>query len=128
MVKYSEPFMKKRFYGESIKEAKTKALKWVGKNVMCKNDMHDIMYHFQKDTAEENCIVLVLFAALDEDELFERNCAICKEFHKSFFINENFNCNECKAMAFKERLNKTLQSKKAFYRQELKNKLEGAEQ
>lgn len=127
MIKYSEPFMKKKFYGESLKEAKIKALKWVGKNVMCKDNMHEIMYHFENNPVEENCVILVLFAALNESDVLKRHCSICKEFHKSFFINENINCNECRAMAYRTRLSETLKVKKSYYKQELKNALEVTE-
>lgn len=127
MVKYSEPLMKKRFSGESLSEAKVKALKWIGKNVMCRKEAHDIMYYFEEDKENENCIVVTLFVSLDEAEVMSKHCTICKEFHKLFYINENINCNECRARAFHDRMNETLKVKKSFYRGELKKILEEAQ-
>lgn len=124
MVKYSEPLMKKRFTAGTLSEAKTKALKWVGKYVMCKDEIKNIMYHFEEDKGVHNCVVVTLFVSLDEKELREKYCNICKEFHRSFFINENFNCNECKAMAYQKRMAEMLKVKKSFYRETLKKILE----
>lgn len=127
MIKYSEPLMKKRFTAGSLSEAKTKALKWVGRYVMCKNEVHDIMYHFEEDKETNNCVVVTLFVSLDEGDVRKRHCEICKEFHKLFFINESFDCNACKAKAYQERLNDTLKPKKSFYREALKRLLEETE-
>lgn len=124
MIKYSVPLMKKRFTAETLSEAKTKALKWVGKNVMCKKEAHDIMYYFEEGKDTENCVVLILYVPLDEGEVRKRHCTICKEFHKSFFINENCNCNECKVRAYQERLDETIKVKKSYYRENLKKILE----
>lgn len=124
MIKYSEPIMKKRFFGETLSEAKTKALKWVGKYVMCKDEVHDLMYHFEVDKDNQNCVIVMLLVSLDEKDIREKNCRICKEFHSSFFINENFNCNECKAMAYQKRMGEALKPKKSFYRESLKKILE----
>lgn len=124
MAKYSEPLMKKRFTGETLSEAKTKALKWVGKYVMCKEELHDIMYHFEEDHDTPNSVVVVLFVSVNENDLMEKYCTVCKEFHKSFFINENFNCNECRARAYQKRMRETLSPKKGFYRSTLKKIME----
>lgn len=124
-VKYCEPLMKKRFTGATLSEAKTKALKWAGKNVLSNGDLADVMCKFESCEDEHfPTVSLVLYVALDESEVRERHCKICREFHKLYFINENCNCNECKAMAIQERMHSMLAVKKNYYREQLKKALE----
>lgn len=126
MIRYSEPIMRKRFSGEDIKDAKVKALKWVGKYVMCKDELKDVTYTFECDNAGQfPTVAVTVFAYLDEQEAKERHCKICKETRSCFFINERCNCDECEAEAFERRMSDMLRSKKLYYRGNMKKILEG---
>lgn len=126
MIKYTEPIMRKRFSGENAKEAKMKALKWVGKYAMCRAELKDVSFAFDCDNAVQYPTVTVtVFAHLDEGEAKERHCKICKEAHACFFVNERCNCNECEAEAFEKRMADMLRSKKAYYKESLKKILQG---
>lgn len=117
--------MRKRFCAGTLSEAKTKALKWFGKNVMGNKDLSEIMCRFEIDAdAEFPGVLLVLFVELDVSEVKNKHCQICQEFHKSFFINENCNCQECKMMGLNNRMHDMLTVKKSFYREKLKKALE----
>lgn len=128
MSRYSEPIMRKKFAGESLKAAKVKALKWVGK-VACKDELQDLSFHFEEKKGEQfPTVVVTLSVSLEEQEVAERHCKICWEFHKHFFINENCNCTECKAKAVLNRIHDTLQVKKEYYKKNLRKMLEEMEQ
>lgn len=121
MIKYSEPIMRKRFSGESLQEAKEKALEWIGEYVICKDELKDVSYTVDVDTEQQSpTIAVTLFAHLEVSEVQDRHCKICKEFHKSFFVNENCNCNACNLVAFEKRMEDTLRSKKLFYKENLR--------
>lgn len=122
MIKYAEPIMRKKFVNDDLRKAKMDALKWLGKFVIGRDELRDVSYTMrcEKDHFPTATVTLTLFAFLDEGEAKERHCKICKEFHSHFFINENCNCNECKAMAFESRMSDMLRVKKAYYKENLK--------
>lgn len=120
--------MRKRFRADTLSKAKTKALKWVGKYVMCKDTTSDVSYTFERSKDDDAEVIVTLFTSIDETEQRERHCSICREFHKTFFINENINCNECKAKAYQQRLSDMLKVKKSHYRAELKKAMGGADE
>ena len=128
MVKYTEPIMRKKFSGETLKEAKVKALQWTAK-VMCKDELGGISFDIkEEDNSKLPTVALTLYVSILDSEARERHCQICKEFHSLFFINENCNCSECKAIGLQNRMHEMLQPKKAFYRAKLKSVLDAVSQ
>lgn len=124
MIMYSTPLMKKKFAGETFKEARKKALQWIGKNIMCKDELSDISYSFKEEIIDQfPTVTLMLSVSLDEKTVMERHCAVCKEFHQHFYINENCNCTECKAMAYKKRMEEMIKPKKQCFKEKLKETL-----
>lgn len=123
MIKYVEEFAKRKFEGETLKKAYMDAAKWVSTNILACEDFHNVQIEYEKRPAQ-NIIVVHLFAVLDEKELRERHCKICKEFHGSFFINQETNCAWCNTKSYQERTNEMIQVKRAYYR-ELLIKKEG---
>lgn len=125
MEMYTEPVMKKRFSGQTIKETKVKALKWLGKYVMCKDELQDLTFSFtEEDKQQFPTIVLTIFVSIDSKEVMARHCEICHEFHKSFFINEQCNCDECKSLSMQHRMQNMIRVKKTCYSQKLKHAIE----
>lgn len=127
-AKYIEPLMRKRFRAESAKEAQLKALRWLAKNVVSNPALTDVVYDITlEDDNGIKIAVLTLSVALQEDDVIVQHCRVCREFHKLFFINENANCNECKAQAFSERMHDMLTVKKRAKREQLKQAIEQTE-
>lgn len=120
MIKYAEPIMRKRFTDEDLKTAKKKALQWIGKYVACREELADVSYALESEEDPIPVVTVTLFAMLDEHDARERHCQLCQEFHSHFFINENCNCSECKALALENRMSDMLRTKKSYYRECLK--------
>ena len=119
MLKYSEEFMSKKFIAETMKAAYMKAVKWVASNVISKVELKEVLVSYEKTEDEENqlpTIVVHLSAGLSENELRERHCKICKEFHGLFFINENCNCAWCNTKAYQRRTDEMIKTKKNYYK------------
>lgn len=120
---YSKQFGQKTFSGESVKDAYMKAAKWYASNIIAKDKLHEVQVEFVKGT---NQVTIKLFAVLPEQVIRDRHCAICREVHHSFFINEANNCNVCDAGAYQRRMAETMSIKYNYYK-ELFSKVEGNE-
>ena len=123
MIKYSDEFAKKSFTGDSMKDAYMKAAKWVASNIISNVELKDVTVKYEKnedDTNQLPTITVHFFVSLDEKELRERHCKICKEFHGLFFINENCNCSWCNTKAYQNRTDEMISTKKRFYKAMLK--------
>lgn len=124
MVIYSEPIFKKNFTSESIEKAKLNACKWINNNIACKDELHDVLCNIVKNqNSQLPSVTVTLFTFIDSDTVKERHCKICKEFHQSFFINDKYNCNECKSMAFQQRMEDCIRVKKQYYKEKLRKVL-----
>lgn len=91
------------FKGETTRKAYEKACKWVAKNIVSNLDKNvNIQWKIEK--VENNTVELVVFNVVNISEEKSKFCKICKDYHKSFFINENFNCSRCNMITFIKRL------------------------
>ena len=80
-------FYEKDFVNEygDLKKAYLNSCKWVSSKVMSKN-IDKVVWKTIKSS--ETTITLQLFFTLDVNDEKREHCKACKEFHKSFFINE----------------------------------------
>ena len=122
-IYYSKQFGQKTFNGKTTKDAYLKAVKWYASNIIAKDELHEVQAEFVKGT---NQVTIKLYAALPEQVVRDNHCAICREVHKSFFINEANNCNVCNASAYQRRLSEKITTKAGYYK-ELFGKLGGEE-
>lgn len=111
---YSRQFAQKIFKGATTKDAYMKSVKWYASNIIAKDELHEVQVEFTKGI---NQVTLKLYAVMQEREVRENHCEICKEMHKSFFINEATNCNSCKAMAYQKRLEQKIAIKCQYYKE-----------
>ena len=111
---YSKQFAQKTFSGASTKEAYMKAVKWYASNIIARDELHEVQVEFVKGI---NQVTLKLYAVMQEQVVRENHCAICKEMHKSFFINEATNCNVCNASAYQRRLDQKMTIKYQYYKE-----------
>jgi len=115
-------FYTKNFVAQSQKEAYFKACKWVAKNIVnSKNELVDTTWKIEKSDICE--VTLTIFSTLEESEHKAKFCQICKDYHRSFFINEDYNCSRCNLNTYRKRLVESTNIKKT-YRKEILNRKE----
>lgn len=61
-----------------------------------------------------------IYANIDSKTEQKNFCKACKEYHSSFFINENYNCSRCNLRSFLERSENKLKDIKGFYKDKVK--------
>lgn len=111
---YSKQFAQKTFSGVTTKDAYMKAVKWYASNIIARDELHEVQVEFVKGI---NQVTLKLYAVMQEQVVRENHCAICREMHKSFFINEATNCNVCNASAYQRRLDQKMTIKYQYYKE-----------
>lgn len=117
-ITYSKEFFKKKFTADTMKTAYMNACKWYATNVLSKDELHNVQVEFEKRPDEQFPTVTIhLFAVLNEEELRERHCKICRESHSLFFMNNNIDCNKCEANAYQKRTDDMLRVKIEYYRE-----------
>ena len=132
MLNLSEKIYARKFRGTNTKEAYLKACRWLAINVISKDELNrNITYNFQKvdnDPTQLPTIELKIQITIDESIAKERHCEICRETHSSFFINEHYNCNECKLSAYHKRCNHLINQKKLYVKELLERSMEEHEE
>lgn len=106
------------FQANNEKEAYIKGCKNLAK-YMASKKYQNLQFRIER-TEEPNTFRFILFTALDLGSDQRQYCKICKDFHCSFYINENYNCNRCNLKTFLSREEQKLRTSKSFYRRELK--------
>ena len=128
MIICSEKFFSKKFSGETTKEAYMKAAKWVAKYVVAKDGLEQVTYNYEKLKEEAApTIQLTLYVSMNENEIQDRHCAICKESHSHFFISEETNCNWCKLLAYHKRKKDSIKVKKSYCGEMLRKNIEASD-
>ena len=118
MIVYSKEFFSKKFSAETMKAAYMNACKWYATNVLSKDELHNVQIEFEKNKKSEfPTVVIHLFAVLNENELREKHCNICKECHSLFYMNKNHNCDRCEVKAYQLRADDKLKIKTEYYKQ-----------
>lgn len=94
-----------------------KAAKYIAspnyKNISCKiESVDDVSFLFE------------LYVNIDISEELSHFCKMCKIYHASFFVNEDYNCSRCNLKTFMDRTKKKANVSKKFYEEKMKNKRE----
>lgn len=124
-ITYSKEFFKKKFTADTMKNAYMNAVKWYATNVLSKDELHNVQVEFEKGYDEQQfpTITIHLFAVLNEEELRERHCKICREVNHLFYMHNNDNCNKCEANAYQRRTDDMLRVKIEYYKELLLRKI-----
>ena len=126
-ITYSKEFFKIKFTADTMKNAYMKAVKWYATNVLSKDELHNVQVEFEKTKGEQfPTITIHLFAVLNEEELREKHCRICKETSSLFYIHTNSNCNRCEANAYQRRTDEMLRVKIEYYKEKLNKRIKEA--
>lgn len=102
----SEKIIEKQFSATTMKEAYMKACKWISSNILAVNNSQNITYQIRKEKSEfEKKVTLLVYVTVDEGEVQQRHCEICKEMTGSFFMKQNKHmCESCKLLPYKRRI------------------------
>lgn len=122
-------FFEKEFVAEESKKAYLRACRWLAKNVLSKVEVGETLYNIKKvNGANYPTFKLELYAAIDSSEFDTTFCGRCQEFHKSFFINQNYNCDKCNMKAHVKQIEQKLEIKRSFRLERLNYILNKAEE
>ena len=111
---YIHKFYEREFKSESSKDAYLKACKFVASNIVNKEskvEVENVTWDITKVDDNKNNLptfCLTLYYKFDDSEFMKKTCEACKEFHKSFFINENFNCSRCNKVGYEKNIEQKL--------------------
>lgn len=108
-----QKFYERDFKAEKSKDAYLKACKFVASNILSKGskvEVSKVTWDVERVDKEDGLPTfrLSLYFKFDDTQTMQQTCEACKEFHKSFFINENYNCNRCNKVGYEKRVNQKL--------------------
>lgn len=107
------------FHANSEKEAYIKGCKKMAK-YMASKKYKNVQFRIERSEEDENSFRFILFTSLDLGTDQRQYCKICKDFHCSFYINENYNCYRCNLKTFLKREEEKLRVSKGYYKREFK--------
>lgn len=110
----SEKLFEKTFISKNTKDAFMKACKWIALNILNKVEMGDITYRVIRIESDLPTFKLELFVNLEEKEFRDERCTRCKEFHRLFYINQDYNCSACRMMGYIDEAKGRLKAKKDY--------------
>ena len=124
---YIQKFYEKTFKSESSKDAYMKACKFVASKVVSntsKVEAAKIAWEIIKEKdVDLPTFRLVLYAKFDDTEFMKQTCQACKDFHCSFFVNENYNCSRCNKAGYEKNIQQKLGNITDYLRKILDNEL-----
>lgn len=108
----SEKVKEKVFHGTNTKEAYLKACKWYATNFISISENKNLSCTFEKVKCKNSMVCsikLTVYVMFDENEVLQKNCEICNEANKLFYIRGNKNkCDSCKVNPYRERMKERL--------------------
>ena len=122
-MQISEKYFERTFKAAKSKDAYMKVCKWLAINIISNKHLYDSTWKITKvkETPNWTKFKLELFCTLDDAEIADRFCKVCKEIHSSFFINEEYNCNRCNMITFRKRLKESLDVKTTYRQQRMQD-------
>lgn len=108
---YIRKFYERDFVSKDPKQAYLKASKFVASNVISKGskvEVSKVTWDIVRIKGDLPTFHLTLYYKFDDSEFMKQTCNSCKEFHKSFFINENYDCNRCKKVGYEKQIEQKL--------------------
>ena len=103
MMLVAQKIDKIKFSKDNYKDSYLRAVKFAS---MLISSERKLCFRYEKDLEDKKSIYLIIMFLYDESELSSHRCKVCQEFHHSFFINDETNCNICKMRAYRKELEK----------------------
>lgn len=120
MITYTTEVYQKKVHGDNYKDAYKKAVKWLATNIISNDELsNEVTYNIVKDKKRPS-VTIKFYSGLNEKELEEKHCRICKEMHASFFINQEVNCGWCNTKSYQNRMCDTMNVKASHMKGVLK--------
>ena len=104
---------------DSEKESYIKGCKALAK-YMASNKYKNLTFKIER-TSEKNQFIFTMFTNLDLGEEQRNYCKMCKKFHCSFYVNEEYNCQRCNLKNFLQRAEGKSRISKSFYKSKMKD-------
>lgn len=99
-----EKLKEKEFKGNNAKDAYLKACKWISSNILAVNNSEHICYRIYK-TPTVATVKVVIYLYAEEEEVKDRQCDICREMSRNFFMQNNkHKCESCSIPPYRRRL------------------------
>ena len=105
----------------SEKDAYIKGCKKLAK-YMASKKYKNLSFKIERTSGNENTFIFTMFTNLDlgeEQKIFRKTC---RDYHCSFFVNEDYNCSRCNLRSFLEKAEQKSRISKSFYKREMKDK------
>lgn len=114
-MKLATKFFETTFEGETSREAYSEVCRWVADNVVKKDEIGETFWKIEKvKTAGLPTFKLELYATLESKDLKDSLCTRCQEFHKLFYLNQQYNCDACNMVSYLKQAEEKLRVKKHF--------------
>lgn len=107
------------FSGETEQEAYIKGCKELAKYMASKKHSN-ISVKINRISGQKNTFEFVLLANIDASAAQSEFCKVCKEFHCSFYVNEEYNCARCNLKSYLTRLKQKANISKAYFNGKIK--------
>lgn len=124
---YIHKIYSREFKAENSKQAYLKACKFVAKHVISdksKVEASKVVWDVQKiNDSSLPTYLLTLYFRFDDSIFKAQTCKACKEFHCSFFVNEEYNCSRCTKIGYEKNIQKKLQAGSNYIKERLDDKL-----
>ena len=127
---YIHEIYSRRFKAEGSKEAYLKACKFVASTVLSeksKVEASKIVWDVTKVEEEEDSLptfLLTLYFKFDDTKFKDQTCQACKEFHKSFYINTDFNCSRCNKIGYEKNVQSKLMTGSQYIKKMIDDELD----
>lgn len=123
-MRYVEKVFVKDFVGENKKETYLKMWKWTASNILSASaGIKDVMFDVEQIELGEDKVKfrLTVYVSLEEKEVNDTLCRVCKELHSSFFLSSE-SCNLCRAQAYRNRMVDKIGIKKRYFKEKFRRK------
>lgn len=107
---------------DSEKEAYIKGCKRIAKYVASRKNYSYVSVKIDRLQSIDGRFVFTLYTNIDLNSELHHYCKMCKEYHHSFFVNEDYNCARCNLKNFLLRAKEKAKVSKNFYEEMIKNK------
>ena len=119
-------FYTRDFTDDDPKKAYLKASKFVASNIISKAskvEVSKVTWDIVRIERDLPTFRLTLYYKFNDEEFMKQTCEACKQFHKSFFINENFNCSRCNKVGYEKNLEQKLMIGAEYFKKILDDEL-----
>lgn len=114
---YCEEIKRKEFSDEQSKEAYLKACKWLAKNIYSRDEFakYLVVNIEKKKKCKLPTFVVKIYISINEDEVSELHCKMCRTKNNIFYQIDKTDCDFCVHTAYKRRLENFIKGIRDFY-------------